>query len=465
MESSISSSSLGYSGSGLYSPGKTLTQDQLAGGVLAKFSTSLATKSTGDYVFKTAVDKFYEAVLKFAGGTMTGSGTQQDPYRITKDYGIQSNQSDGRMVAEKLIKENKLKAGQYITYNGTNYRVGTSNVIVPVQKAMGGAVTSGRDYIVGERGPEIVRFNSGGTVYPNINTAPRQKNNILNSMFGLFPDRESAKNQNWADWFKQTAMQSLSFFGPSAGKALLSATSSGRDALSLQKTLSHLSQDPNLGKNLIDPLSRQGTKLGKYGRHPLYFAEQNSMYTQMSGQYGSTAYGMSLSPMAKLKTAFSKGYLTPEKLKSEFNIDPKDMLFDSWTPELITKFRDAGYLGYKAGDGIVTNWVAGAMKGFGLKTMPKFHNLNGPVPGPYGKEVSAILKAGAEGVYQEPYIESLKNNQNATMGNTYNFAPVINAAPGMDVKELGDIIIKRFETSVGLKNKTVGPGKTVGRGN
>lgn len=47
-------------------------------------------------------------------------------------------------------------------------------------------------------------------------------------------------------------------------------------------------------------------------------------------------------------------------------------------------------------------------------SMPRYHNLNGRVPGPYGQEVTAILQAGKEGVYQEPYINQLKND---TMGN------------------------------------------------
>ena len=466
MESSVDRSSMGYSGSGLYSPGKALSSDQIAGGVLAKFNTSLGAKATGDFVFKTAVDKFYEAVLKFQ--LSPGTGSKESPIAISGNYKLTrpsgNSFGDTRVQSEELVKSNKLKANQFITYNDQLYKVGANNFLQPITpgaRAMGGYVGPGRDYLVGERGPEILRLNKGGMVYPNPDTAPRQKNNILSSMFGLFPDREFARNQSWGDWLKQTGSQSLNFLGPAVGKALSSATSSGREALSLQKTLSHLSQDSNLGNNLIDPLARQGAKLGKYGRNPLYFAEQNSIYTQMAGQYGSTAYNMSLSPMAKIKTAFSKGYLTPEKLKSEFNINPKDMLFDGWTPELISKFRDAGYLGYKAGDGIVTNWVAGAMKGFGVKAMPKFHNLNGPVPGPYGQEVSAILKAGTEGVYQEPYINSLKNNQNGTMGNVFNFSSTVNAAEGQDANQIADAVLKKFITITKDMNTKTGITKVV----
>ena len=70
----------------------------------------------------------------------------------------------------------------------------------------------------------------------------------------------------------------------------------------------------------------------------------------------------------------------------------------------------------------------------------KMHSWNGTVPGPYGKEVNAVLKAGTEGVYQNDYIRSL---QNQSIGNTYTIAPVIHAAPGMDetmISKIHDII-------------------------
>ena len=50
---------------------------------------------------------------------------------------------------------------------------------------------------------------------------------------------------------------------------------------------------------------------------------------------------------------------------------------------------------------------------------PVFHNWNGTVPGPYGKEVNAILKAGTEGVYQNDYIASLKQ-QSSSNGSVIN---------------------------------------------
>ena len=55
----------------------------------------------------------------------------------------------------------------------------------------------------------------------------------------------------------------------------------------------------------------------------------------------------------------------------------------------------------------------------GKGATPIFHNWNGTVPGPYGKEVNAILKAGTEGVYQNDYIASLKQ-QSSSNGSVIN---------------------------------------------
>jgi hypothetical protein len=165
---------------------------------------------------------------------------------------------------------------------------------------------------------------------------------------------------------------------------------------------------------------------------------------------------MLLSPSAKIKTAFSKGYLTPEKLKSEFNINPKDMLFDSWTPELIKKFRDLGYLGYKSGDGIVTNWVAGAMKGFGLKnaTIPKFENGINSVPA----DMLAQLHA-KEAVIPADMNPFNPNANNATMGTVYNVGDItmnFENVHNMDGKKL----FQEFKTLLAFESlKTGGGGK------
>jgi hypothetical protein len=103
--------------------------------------------------------------------------------------------------------------------------------------------------------------------------------------------------------------------------------------------------------------------------------------------------------------------------------------------------------------------LMGYSKAFGFSQggyIPKFDNGINNVPA----NMLAMLHKN-EAVLPANMNPFNPNANNATMGNTYNFAPVINAAPGMDVKELGDVIIKRFETSVGLKAAEKGRNKNV----
>jgi hypothetical protein len=72
----------------------------------------------------------------------------------------------------------------------------------------------------------------------------------------------------------------------------------------------------------------------------------------------------------------------------------------------------------------------------------KFHDLRGPIPGPYNAEVGALVRAKTESIYPTGYVESL---QNATMsgGNTYVLKNEIHASEGMDVNQLADVVTKR----------------------
>ena len=94
----------------------------------------------------------------------------------------------------------------------------------------------------------------------------------------------------------------------------------------------------------------------------------------------------------------------------------------------------------------------------------KFHTLRGAVPGPYGQEVGAVLRAKTESVYPTDYINSLKND---TMGgNTYILKNEINAAEGMDINQLADVVTKRtVDTLKGIEKlsvKSVGPNRKFG---
>ena len=77
----------------------------------------------------------------------------------------------------------------------------------------------------------------------------------------------------------------------------------------------------------------------------------------------------------------------------------------------------------------------------------KLHSWNGQVPGPYGKEVGALLKAGTEGVYQNDYIKSLQQNTGDTIsvgGITLNF----NELP-KDPKQFGNQLMQGIKQGRG----------------
>ena len=72
------------------------------------------------------------------------------------------------MIQEKLIKDNKLRAGQYINYMGTDYEILTDNILKPVaQRADGGPVSAGSLYRVNETNMEFFRPNFNGNILPS----------------------------------------------------------------------------------------------------------------------------------------------------------------------------------------------------------------------------------------------------------------------------------------------------------
>jgi TP901 family phage tail tape measure protein len=88
--------------------------------------------------------------------------------------------------------------------------------------------------------------------------------------------------------------------------------------------------------------------------------------------------------------------------------------------------------------------------------VPKFHNWNGPVPGTYGQELPAMLRSGTEGVYQEGYINNLKQAASGTTnsGSTvYNIDMTVNGA-GSDPKQVAELVMKKMEVVMNKNNKT-----------
>ena len=177
------------------------------------------------------------------------------------------------------------------------------------------------------------------------------------------------------------------------------------------------------------------------------------------GEYSPVVPNTNAANMAKNRRA---EFILPDKYKTiypEFNPKNHEAMLSGqkmeWsTGQMTASTIDWGKLFNKIKSGIGFNQG-------GAVSMPKYHNLNGPVPGPYGKEVSAILKAGTEGVYQEPYIQALKNNQNGTMGNVFNFSNTVNAAEGQDANQIADVVLRKFIKFTKDANTKIGPSRVI----
>jgi len=88
--------------------------------------------------------------------------------------------------------------------------------------------------------------------------------------------------------------------------------------------------------------------------------------------------------------------------------------------------------------------------------VPKFHNWNGPVPGTYGQELPAMLRSGTEGVYQEGYINDLKQAASSTMNSAssvYNVTMTINGGNSSPA-EIADQVMKKMQVIANKNNKT-----------
>ena len=75
----------------------------------------------------------------------------------------------------KIVLQNKLRAGDYFTYDGKTYEVKTANwtqyglgsVNVVAQRAAGGPVSAGQLYRVNETNMEFFRPNINGNILPS----------------------------------------------------------------------------------------------------------------------------------------------------------------------------------------------------------------------------------------------------------------------------------------------------------
>jgi hypothetical protein len=165
-------------------------------------------------------------------------------------------------------------------------------------------------------------------------------------------------------------------------------------------------------------------------------------------------------PMSKLPGYFGEGAVRGSQAQGS-------MEFPMSLPNNIMSEIASSIKEYSLPGSIMGNWLNVIKDGsLGLKDFwPRFHDWNGAVPGPYGQEVGAILKAGTEGVYQSSYINSLRNG---TMNPTTSNSKVINVGSvKMEFTEPvtnGRQVFEEFKSLINFENSKAGPSINIGRG-
>ncbi len=158
---------------------------------------------------KTLTD-LYNAYL---GIGATGSTTSKTALPITEDkakYGANTNKGGLSQIAkETIVRENKLKVGQYFEYGGNTYRVAASNYIVnqgptPIKKALGGPFAAGQLMEINDRinplgaQPEgiLIEPKFSGIIYPNAATMPQYNIPSYSTSGGIKQGGSSSSSSN-----------------------------------------------------------------------------------------------------------------------------------------------------------------------------------------------------------------------------------------------------------------------------
>ena len=240
-----------------------------------------------------------------------------------------------------------------------------------------------------------------------------------------------------------------------------------------------------------------------------YLARAKEISDQSFEGFGNFQYRPTLTLSAMMKLLTKRGYITDDIYtrlrKLPWNKDLPETMYGAMetakfhmTDPTVQKLLKMGFIGYKHREA-ATNWLLGEMPGMGmqlikhpenydmsnvlthvtnrigLKDIPgnfnleslrelllqgrqKFHSWNGPIPGPYGQELNAVLKSGTEGVYQEDYMNRLRrdatmNTSTSNSNSVYNNNIVINGTD-LNKKELADEVMSRLDRVQKSNNKS-----------
>ena len=169
-----------------------------------------------------------------------------------------------------------------------------------------------------------------------------------------------------------------------------------------------------------------------------YFAQTKSFTDSILTGYGTNKYKMDLSMSNKIKTLFSKGYISQDAFIKEMkNFGKQGRLSElNWSDPFIQHLLSKGYIGLKHGDAL-TNWLIGAKEGYGLKpiskanggfVLPSFDVGTDYVP----RDMIAQIHKG------EAIIPASQNN--GTMGSTFNIT--VNAGSNASADDIARTVIR-----------------------
>lgn len=175
---------------------------------LAKDSASALSQAEAITGGKTLKD-LYNAYL---GIGTAGSTTSSSALPISEDsrYGKNTNKGGLSQIAkETIVRENKLKVGQFFEYGGNTYKVKAANYIVnqgptPVKKSLGGAFSAGQKLIINDRINPLgiqeegimIKPTFSGMIYPNASTMPRYNVSNQEKSYGNVGSGSNVYNVN-----------------------------------------------------------------------------------------------------------------------------------------------------------------------------------------------------------------------------------------------------------------------------
>jgi len=142
-----------------------------------------------------------------------GSTTSKTALPIAEDkakYGGNTNKGGLSQIAkETIVRENKLKVGQFFEYGGNTYKVAASNYIVnqgptPIKKSLGGPFAAGQLMQINDRinplGAQqegmMIRPDFSGVIYPNAATMPQYNIPSYSTSSGIKQGGAGSSNSN-----------------------------------------------------------------------------------------------------------------------------------------------------------------------------------------------------------------------------------------------------------------------------